>query len=140
MAARSHRSKRSVAQLRYPQRSMAGRPRYRPTPADRDTVKAMAAAGIHQSQIAKCIGEYGVAEKTLRLHFRKELDLSKDQVTAVAMSKMVAAMNAGEAWAICFWMKCRAGWQERQILEHTTPEGARPVQIEVVYTDKSIPE
>lgn len=93
---------------------MAGRPRYEPTLADRNTVKNLAAAGVAKDRIAQCIGEYGVDKKTLYKHFRRELDVSKTQVTAMAMSKVVAAMTAGEAWAVCFWLKCREQWTEPQ--------------------------
>jgi hypothetical protein len=55
----------------------------------------------------------------LRKHFRAELDLARDQITGLAMGKLALAIQAREAWAICFWLKCRAGWQERQALQVT---------------------
>lgn len=104
----------------------------------------MAAAGIHHENIAKCLGTSGIDPKTMRLHFRRELDISRDQITAVAMGKLFAAMNAGEAWAICFWMKCRADWSERQRHEVVGAPGAGgapgPVLLEVRYTDAPKPE
>jgi hypothetical protein len=42
-------------------------------------------------------------EKTLRKHFRRELDTSLMEVKALAMSKVVAAIKSGEAWAVCFF-------------------------------------
>jgi hypothetical protein len=38
-------------------------------------------------------------------------------VTGLAMSKVVTAINAGRPWAICFWLKCRAGWRERSAVD-----------------------
>jgi hypothetical protein len=35
------------------------------------------------------------------------------------MGKLMAAIQSREAWAICFWLKCRGGWQERQALQVT---------------------
>jgi hypothetical protein len=119
---------------------MAGRPKYKPTQSDRDTVKAMSAAGIPHESIAKCLGTNGIAENTMRLHFRREIDTSRDLVTGMAMGQLVQAVSRGEAWAICFWMKCRAGWQERQVMEHTTPEGTAPVRVDVRYVDKPYPD
>lgn len=100
----------------------------------------MAAAGIAHENIAKCLGTDGIDPKTMRLHFRRELDISRDQVTAVAMGKLVAAMNAGEAWAICFWMKCRAEWSERQRHEFVGapgPDGRdTPATLVIEYVNK----
>lgn len=93
---------------------MAGRPRYEPKPADRETVKALSAAGVPQARIAKCIGDYGVDEKTLRKHFRRELDVSSDLLTAHTMGKLLAAINESQPWAVLSWLKCRAGWAETQ--------------------------
>lgn len=92
-----------------------GKPQYVPTEADRAVVKNMAAAGIVHEQIAECMdGGKGIDPKTLRLYFHRELATSRNSVTALAMSQVVKAMNAGEAWACCFWLKCRGGWRETQ--------------------------
>jgi hypothetical protein len=74
-----------------------------------------------------CIGRYGVSEPTLRKHFRRELNNSLTEVKALAMSQVVAAMKRGEPWAVCFFLKCRGGWRERQDIkqqiEHSGPDG-----------------
>jgi len=100
-----------------------GRPRYEPTEADRNTVKTMVACGITQDDIAHCLGADGVAPKTLRLHFRNELDTEMTQVNALAGSQVIAAMKRGEAWACCFWLKCRAGWQETSAHRFVNEQG-----------------
>jgi len=76
----------------------------------------MSAAGIPQGHIAAAVRS-GISEPTLRSHFRAELDLARDQTTALAVGKLVRAIERCEAWAICFWLKCRAGWQERRQME-----------------------
>jgi hypothetical protein len=40
------------------------------------------------------------------------------EVKALAMSKVLAAIKRGEAWAVCFFLKCKAGWRETQALAH----------------------
>jgi hypothetical protein len=100
-----------------------GQPPYEPTPADRATVQNLAALGATHKEIAMCIGRYGVSEPTLRKHFRRELNNSLTEVKALAMSQVVAAMKRGEAWAICFFLKCRGGWKEKQEIEHSSPGG-----------------
>ncbi len=95
-----------------------GQPQYEPTQADRNTVKSMMATGFTQPQIARCIGTDGIDEKTLRLHFRDELDTSRDKANAAIANVAYQRAIAGEAWAVCFWLKCRAGWKETQVIEH----------------------
>ena len=100
-----------------------GQPPYEPTPADRATVQNLAALGATHREIAMCIGRHGVSEPTLRKHFRRELNNSLTEVKALAISQVVAAMKRGEAWAVCFFLKCRGGWRERQEIEHSGPNG-----------------
>jgi len=107
---------------------------YKITEADRNTVRTMAAGGIPQPRIAACIGG-GITDRTLRKHFRRELDIAGDQANAVAISMLFAAVQKGESWAICFWLKCRAGWRETERIEHVA-EGGGPVKIHVVYEDR----
>ena len=89
-----------------------GQPKYEPNPADRSTVKNLAAVGVPHIEIAKCIGSHGISEPTLRKHFRRELDVSLNEVSALAMSGLVQGLKKGEAWAVCFTLKARAGWHE----------------------------
>ena len=100
-----------------------GQPKYEPTPADRATVQNLAALGAPHKEIARCIGRRGISEPTLRKHFRRELDNSLAEVKALAMSQVVAAIKRGEAWAVCFFLKCRAGWKERSASESGDAEG-----------------
>jgi len=109
---------------------------YTPTPEDRNTVRTMAAGGIPQERIAACIGG-GITAKTMRKHFRRELAIAGDQANAVAVSMLFAAVQKGEAWAICFWLKCRAGWRETDRHEIVGEDGG---PLRVVYEDKSVPE
>lgn len=98
----------------------AARPVYAPSDSDRATVQNLAVLGASHERIALCIGDKGVTAKTLRKHFRRELDVSLMQVEALAASKVVAAIQAGEAWAICFFLKCKAGWREKSALDEVS--------------------
>jgi len=95
-----------------------GRPAYQPTEADRNTVRSMAACGFSQIAIARCIGTDGINPETLRIHFRRELDTAMDMANARIGQVAFQKATEGEAWAVCFWMKCRAGWKETQVTEH----------------------
>jgi hypothetical protein len=102
-------------------KKQTGRRVYEPTPADRATVKNLAAVGVPHAEIAKCIGSYGISEPTLRKHFRRELDISLNEVKALAMSGLVHGLKKGDAWAVCFLLKCKAGWRETSNHEISTP-------------------
>jgi len=111
-----------------------GQPPYEPTPADRATVQNLAALGATHKEIAMCIGRTGISEPTLRKHFRREFNNSLTEVKALAMSQVVAAMKRGEPWAVCFFLKCRGGWRERQDIrqeiEHSGAGGdARKIEV-----------
>jgi hypothetical protein len=100
---------------------------YRPTEADRNTVKTMAACGVKHEDIARCLGHAGIDDKTLRKHFRQELDTATARANSVIGSRLYAAAERGEPWAVCFWLKTRARWRETSIHEHTGPDG-KPIQ------------
>ena len=86
-------------------RNSGGRPTYEPTEADRNSVRIMAATGVPHRHMCTCLGNGGIAEKTLRKHFREELDTARlkadNAVKAVAFNKAML----GEPWAVQFWLK-----------------------------------
>lgn len=107
-----------------------GRPPYSPTEADRATVKHLAAAGTPHEQICICLGIDGIDLVTMYKHFRRELDTSKGQVTAFAMSAVIKGIQAGELDAARLWLRCRAGWKETNDLQVSGPDGGKiPVVI-----------
>jgi len=108
---------------------------YHPTAADKQTVKTMVACGIPQEDIARCLGTDGIDAKTLRKHYRDELDTSIAKANSVIASRLYAAAERGEPWAVCFWLKTRGRWHETSAHEHTGPDG-KPIeqQLKIVVT------
>ena len=95
------------------------RPRYEPTEKDRAAVQMMAAYGIPQPDIAAVVG---CDEKTLRKHFRQELDTAAAKANArVAERLYKTALSDGRegVTAAIFWLKTRAGWRETNRVEVT---------------------
>jgi hypothetical protein len=87
-----------------------------PTQEQRRVVKSAAAFGMPQAQIAAMIGLR--AEKTLRKHFRSELDRGAGEaILQVANSLFKLATVRGNASAAMFFLKCRGGWRERPVFE-----------------------
>ena len=104
-----------------PKKGKRGRPFFLPTDADRNTVTAMAAAGMRHEDIARCLGEHGIDLKTMYKYFRDDLDTAMLRANALIANQAFQAASRGEAWAVCFWLKCRARWKETQGYEITVP-------------------
>jgi hypothetical protein len=87
------------------------RPRFVPTVEQRKMVRSMAAYGIRQEEIAGCLGLRSA--KTLRRHFREELDRAAPEANAmVAQSLFQQATSGKKTGATIFWLKVRGQWRE----------------------------
>ena len=92
------------------------RPKLNPTEEQRRKVKALSAFGTAHEKIAEAIGIH--SPKTLRKHFRKELDLGATEANAKVATTMFQMATSGKfPSATMFWLKCRAGWKERVSFE-----------------------
>ena len=95
---------------------------FQPTDEQRRTVRALSGYGVPQEGIAIHIG---IDAKTLRKHFRSELDRGSVEATAkVAQSLFHLATIDKNVTAAIFWMKARAGWREKQVIQF----GDRPLE------------
>jgi hypothetical protein len=89
-----------------------GRRAHRPDERGRRQVEALAAYGVPERDIGRVVG---IDPKTLRKHYRDELDLGATKATAkVAEFLFRKATTEGPqcVTAAIFWMKTRGGWRE----------------------------
>ena len=89
-----------------------GRRAHKPDTASRRQVEAMAAYGVPETDLARVLG---IDPKTLRKHYRDELDTGHVKATArVAEFLFHKATTEGAqcVTAAIFWMKTRGGWRE----------------------------
>lgn len=93
-----------------PRKRSVGRPEHRPTARGRAQVQAFAGYGLPQRQIALLLG---LSINTLRKHYADDLEVGEAQATGKIAQTLYNKAVAGEAWAVCFWMKARAGWSEK---------------------------
>lgn len=106
-----------------------GRPKKRLTPELEKVLYKCASRGFTQEQIADLLG---IPERTLIKRLSEEPRLAtlikraKADTLNLATGKLVQAIRAGQAWAICFYLKTRAGWSERVMvggeIKHTMDE------------------
>ena len=96
----------------------------------------MAGSGFTHEAIAACLGTEGIDPKTLRLHFRRELDTASTETNAKVAKVALQKALQGESWAVCFWLKCRAGWVEPQKMQHSGDADA-PIKVQVEYVTES---
>ena len=88
---------------------------------------AARALGCSRDTIRKYLDEYGEVAQA-------KLD-QREAVTDMAENSLYEAIRRGEAWAVCFYLKCMAkdrGYVERA--ELTGTNGA-PVKIRLVYDE-----
>lgn len=106
------------------------RHQHEPTKATREVVKLHTMVGTDQRVIADILD---IDPKTLRKHYRAELDQSKARANAQIGGALFKKASAGDTTAMIFWMKTQAGWKETSVNEHTSPDGSMsPTRIEIV--------
>ena len=93
-----------------PVKRKQGRPPFKPTDEQREQVKAMSSHGVPHRQQAPLIG--CSSPKTLRKHFRDELNTGKIQANAKVAGALYQSALDGNVKAQTFWLKAVGGWQE----------------------------
>jgi len=94
--------------------SLVAYPSKAPTAEQRKLVQTMAAAGIQSEAICLVMG---VSGKTLRKHYRAELDTSLIRANAMVASSLYMKAIKGNVVAQIFWLKTRAGWKEPERIQ-----------------------
>ena len=87
------------------------RPTYQVSEKTSREVRMMAGLGVRQEDIARVLD---ITPKTLRKHFRTELDLGGIQSNAQVMNTLFRmAISGKNTAATIFWAKVRCGQRER---------------------------
>ena len=101
---------KKVPPLNSPVKRKQGRPPFKPTDEQREQVIAMSSNGVPHRQQAPLIG--CSSPKTLRKHFREELNIGKIQANAKVAGALYQSALEGNVKAQTFWLKTVGGWQE----------------------------
>lgn len=112
-----------------------GKPEHIPTDITRELVIAHARVGTRQDVIADILGIKCC--KTLRKHYRQELDNAVSEANAVVGGALFnKAVHDNDTAAQIFWLKTRAGFSEKNALDLTSSDGSMtPTLIEIVAPD-----
>jgi hypothetical protein len=116
--------------------SAVGAPEFKFTEQDRMAVAQMASVGIPQQDIAMVIQD-GIAPKTLRKHFRRELDTAKVKANTRVGRILFQKILDGDTTAAIFWAKTQMGWKEKSEYELSGQVEINEVRRIVVYPDQS---
>ena len=105
----------------------------------REKVRHLAGLGTPQDDIARIVG---CAPKTLRKHFRDELDRGAAEANATVAGSLFLAAKGGNITAIIFWLKTRARWRERRAADDPAPsaEGEADPEILILPDNSRDPE
>jgi len=97
------------------------RPILKPTEEQRKRVKSFVAVGVPHAEIARLIGVR--SPKTLRKHFRTELDRALVEANASVAGALYNKAMDGDVGAMKFWLANRAAWHSRPASE---PSSVQP--------------
>lgn len=110
-----------------------GRRAHIPDPAQRRQVETMAAYGIPETDISRVLN---IDPKTLRKHYRDELDLGGTKANAQVAGFLFNAAKNGNVTAQIFWLKTRAKWRETPVeLKHSGSIGNKELSE---YSDEEL--
>jgi len=101
--------------------------RWKPDEAQIRQIRALAAYGLNQQQIA---GFFGVSEPTLEVAIKKDKALhhaiQKGRAEALAKVGETAykmATSGKDTAMTIFWLKCKMGFKDTSRVEHSGPNG-----------------
>jgi hypothetical protein len=95
---------------------MLTKPSFKPTDEERELVQRMSAVGITQESIARVLRD-GIDVKTLRKHFRNELDTALIHANAAVSGALYTKALTGDTQSIIWWEKTRQGRKATNVTE-----------------------
>ena len=97
--------------------------------AVREKVRHLAGLGVRQDDIARIVK---CSPKTLRKRCRDDIDCGVAEANALVSGSLFAAAKGGNVVAQIFWLKTRAQWRERAVLDDRAADGDAGANAPVV--------
>ena len=100
-----------------------------PTENDKKQVEISAGLGLPHEQIGALIG---IDDKTLRKHYRQQLDIGKAKSSAAIARSLYNKAMGGDTTAMIWWTKAQMRWSETVKNEVTGADG-EPFDIQINF-------
>ena len=97
---------------------------HEPTDEARKLVESTSGLGLPHEQIAILVG---IDDKTLRKHYRQELDLGKAKANGQIAKTLFSKAMSGDTASLIWWTKAQLRWSETVKNEMTGANG-EPLQ------------
>jgi hypothetical protein len=95
-----------------------------PNAENKRLVETSAGLGLPHEQIGALIG---IDDKTLRKHYRSELDIGKAKASAQIAKTLFNKAQGGDTTALIWWTKAQMKWAETQKQEITGADGGAQI-------------
>jgi hypothetical protein len=101
-----------------------------PTPETRRLVESSSGLGLPHESIAVLVG---IDDKTLRKHYRHELDMGKAKANGQIAKTLFSKAVAGDTTSLIWWTKSQMRWSETVRNEMTGADGKELTGIQVTF-------
>jgi len=103
---------------------------HEPTKEQRKLVESTSGLGLPHEQISILVG---IDEKTLRKHYRHELDAGKAKANSQIAKTLYSKALAGDTTSLIWWTKSQMRWSETVKQELTGADGEPLQGIQVSF-------
>ena len=114
------------------------KPTFKPTDDERLLVEQMTAVGIPQESVSRVI-RGGIDAKTLRKHFREELDTALIKANAKVSGSLFNKAIGGDTSSIIWWEKTRQGRSDNTKVTHGTTDSLADLMRELNGRSRGLP-
>jgi hypothetical protein len=105
---------------------------HEPTDQLRKLVESSSGLGLPHEQIAILVG---IDDKTLRKHYRQELDIGKAKANSQIAKTLYQKATAGDTTSLIWWTKAQMRWSETVKNEVTGADGEPLQGIQVTFVN-----
>ena len=108
---------------------------HKPTEENRKLVESTSGLGLPHEQIAILVG---IDDKTLRKHYRHELDVGKAKANGQIAKTLFSKAMSGDTTSLIWWTKAQLRWSETVKNEVTGADGTpliTGIQVTFVNAD-----
>lgn len=103
---------------------------HKPTEENRKLVESTSGLGLPHEQIAILVG---IDDKTLRKHYRHELDVGKAKANGQIAKTLFSKAMSGDTTSLIWWTKAQLRWSETVKNEVTGADGTPLQGIQVTF-------